>query len=125
MQEHKFRFDAEQLMQYYQIACLENQAANKDTKIFQKIETFSPQTIRIKAHKSSDKKQQKRRYKVEPRKAVLHFETKDQPLSPPPESITDKVIVQKPFTLSSFDHHIPSAFSIIRRGNLPGLELPL
>ena len=81
------------------------------------------------------KKQQRKRYRVAPRKAAMISTCPHSPLSspvpnsPPPSPASDFSLNLPPKTtsvnafLDSFQSHIPSSFDIIRRGSIPGLQV--
>lgn len=69
----------------------------------------------------------RKRYRVEPRKAHLQLGPKEsQPQSPAPQASTQESVaiqIQQP-VLRKYENHIPCAFSIIQRGNIPSFEMP-
>ena len=80
------------------------------------------------------KKPQRKRYRVEPRKAAMistcPFSPVSSPVSnspPPPIDINLIKNNQKNASmnnfLNSFQDHVPSCFDIVKRGNLPGIEI--
>ena len=126
MQEVAYPYDAEELLYSYQL-CYSDAFRERQFKVQTK--QFKPnltEPIKIKTNKNSVAKQQRRRYKTEPRKAVLLMEPKVQlkSQSPAPDAEFEPLVMPQPLNLHKFDNHIPAAFSIIKRGNLPSIELP-
>lgn len=128
MQEVQVMYDPDDLLFTYQMCLSDAKRHKKENHSRNAFIIASPQQYKLK-NKSSSSKTQRRRYKVEPRKAVLHCQPKIEssaPQSPAPYVVPEPVIVapQQP-VLRNFENHIPCAFSIIRRGNLPSFDMPL